>query len=53
MFWFSYRHWGLWDGLQSDIYSKQKYDRGQNCWNGPDRSVKVRYFNYFSVLTLV
>lgn len=34
-------HWGLWDGLQSDIYSKQKYDRGQNCWNGPDRSVKV------------
>ena len=40
---FYYRHWGMWDGPQSDLYSKQKYDRGQNCWNGPDRSVKVSF----------
>lgn len=36
-------HWGLWDGPQTDLYSKQKYDRGQNCWNGPDRSVRIHF----------
>ncbi|XP_014786940.1 glucosidase 2 subunit beta isoform X2 [Octopus bimaculoides] len=36
-------HWGHWDGVAPDIYKSQKYDKGQNCWNGPDRSVKVHF----------
>lgn len=24
------------------MYSKQKYDKGLTCWNGPERSVEVR-----------
>ncbi|XP_048760429.2 uncharacterized protein LOC125669743 isoform X3 [Ostrea edulis] len=30
--------WGRWD---DDQYKTQLYDHGQNCWNGPDRSVKI------------
>ncbi|XP_046337021.1 glucosidase 2 subunit beta-like isoform X1 [Haliotis rufescens] len=33
--------WGHWDGTSNDKYSAQKYEKGQNCWNGPDRSVKI------------
>ncbi|XP_067677378.1 glucosidase 2 subunit beta-like isoform X3 [Haliotis asinina] len=33
--------WGHWDGASDDKYSAQKYEKGQNCWNGPDRSVKI------------
>ncbi|XP_046554303.1 glucosidase 2 subunit beta-like isoform X1 [Haliotis rubra] len=33
--------WGHWDGTSDDGYSAQKYEKGQNCWNGPDRSVKI------------
>ncbi|KAK3089491.1 hypothetical protein FSP39_004022, partial [Pinctada imbricata] len=33
--------WGKWDGPSDNIYSIQKYENGQNCWNGPNRSVKV------------
>ncbi|XP_052686193.1 glucosidase 2 subunit beta-like isoform X2 [Crassostrea angulata] len=29
--------WGRWE----NDYKVQVYDHGQNCWNGPDRSVKV------------
>ncbi|GAB1610072.1 glucosidase 2 subunit beta isoform X1 [Argonauta hians] len=36
-------HWGHWDGPAGDTYKSQKYDKGQNCWNGPDRSVKVHF----------
>ncbi|XP_061191437.1 glucosidase 2 subunit beta-like isoform X1 [Saccostrea echinata] len=30
--------WGRWE---DDHYKTMVYDHGQNCWNGPDRSVKV------------
>lgn len=33
--------WGVWSGPSEDKYSEMKYDRGQNCWNGPDRSATV------------
>ncbi|KAL5021013.1 hypothetical protein ScPMuIL_000168 [Solemya velum] len=33
--------WGHWAGPETNIYSAQKYEKGQNCWNGPDRSVRV------------
>ena len=39
---FSFRSWGKWDGGAENIYAAQKYENGQNCWNGPNRSVKVR-----------
>ncbi|XP_069125960.1 glucosidase 2 subunit beta-like isoform X1 [Argopecten irradians] len=35
--------WGRWSGPENDRYSSQLYERGQNCWNGPDRSVKVHF----------
>ncbi|XP_060080704.1 glucosidase 2 subunit beta-like isoform X2 [Ylistrum balloti] len=35
--------WGKWSGPENDRYSSQLYERGQNCWNGPDRSVKVHF----------
>ena len=34
-------NWARWDGPENDKYSVQLYEKGQNCWNGPDRSVKV------------
>ncbi|XP_052097911.1 glucosidase 2 subunit beta-like isoform X4 [Mytilus californianus] len=34
-------NWGNWAGPENDKYSVQLYEKGQNCWNGPDRSVKV------------
>ncbi|XP_071144093.1 glucosidase 2 subunit beta-like isoform X3 [Mytilus edulis] len=34
-------NWGNWAGPENDKYSIQLYEKGQNCWNGPDRSVKV------------
>ncbi|XP_053393979.1 glucosidase 2 subunit beta-like isoform X2 [Mercenaria mercenaria] len=36
-------NWGKWDGPGEDKYAAQKYENGQSCWNGPNRSVKV-YF---------
>ncbi|XP_021377269.1 glucosidase 2 subunit beta-like isoform X5 [Mizuhopecten yessoensis] len=36
-------NWGRWSGPDNDRYSSQLYERGQNCWNGPDRSVKVHF----------
>ena len=36
-----YSTWGHWDGGAENPFSAQKYERGQNCWNGPDRSVRV------------
>lgn len=33
--------WGSWTGPQNDLYSRQKYDGGVQCWNGPARSVVV------------
>lgn len=34
-------NWGRWEGPDNDKYAAQKYENGQNCWNGPNRSVKV------------
>ncbi|XP_064604900.1 glucosidase 2 subunit beta-like isoform X2 [Liolophura sinensis] len=34
-------NWGHWSGPADNVYSSMKYDRGQHCWNGPDRSVEV------------
>lgn len=36
-----FRNWGHWSGPADNVYSSMKYDRGQHCWNGPDRSVEV------------
>jgi len=33
--------WGHWDGPEGSKYSAMLYEKGQNCWNGPDRSTKV------------
>ena len=42
--------WSHWDGPESNKYSVMKFDKGQNCWNGPDRSVKVRMHTYTCLL---
>jgi protein kinase C substrate 80K-H len=33
--------WGTWAGPSDFKYAVMKYEHGQNCWNGPDRSAKV------------
>ena len=38
--------WDSWDGSAEHKYSQMKYDKGVQCWNGPQRSLKVRMF-YF------
>lgn len=34
--------WSRWDGPSGSQYSLMLYDHGQNCWNGPNRSTKVK-----------
>ncbi|KHJ90862.1 EF hand [Oesophagostomum dentatum] len=34
-------HWKEWTGDANNKYAKQKYDNGQQCWNGPARSTDV------------
>lgn len=34
--------WGQWTGPESDKYSEMLFDRGQACWNGPQRTAKIR-----------
>ncbi|KAL4235696.1 hypothetical protein ACF0H5_004089 [Mactra antiquata] len=36
-------NWGRWDGPSDDKYAAQRYENGQGCWNGPNRSVKVHF----------
>ena len=33
--------WGNWNGGSEDLYSRMKYGNGEQCWNGPTRSVQV------------
>ncbi|XP_006816140.1 glucosidase 2 subunit beta-like [Saccoglossus kowalevskii] len=33
--------WKGWEGPEGNKYSKMKYDGGERCWNGPDRSTLV------------
>nr|CAD2194639.1 unnamed protein product [Meloidogyne enterolobii] len=34
-------HWGNWAGPETNKFSLQKYEHGQSCWNGPERSTLV------------
>lgn len=34
--------WSRWDGPSSNPYVLMLYENGQNCWNGPNRSTRVR-----------
>ena len=43
------RSWGNWAGREDQRYSVMNMDRGQGCWNGPERSVKVCYSGLFYV----
>ncbi|BFY99147.1 hypothetical protein BsWGS_02186 [Bradybaena similaris] len=33
--------WGHWYGPEEDKYDAMKYENGQGCWNGPNRSCHV------------
>ncbi|XP_076259840.1 glucosidase 2 subunit beta [Rhynchophorus ferrugineus] len=34
--------WSKWDGPNNNPYGLMFYDHGQNCWNGPNRTTKVK-----------
>uniref|UniRef100_A0A8C7TR43 Glucosidase 2 subunit beta n=1 Tax=Oncorhynchus mykiss TaxID=8022 RepID=A0A8C7TR43_ONCMY len=34
--------WGQWAGPEDNLYSVMKYDHGQGCWQGPNRSTTVK-----------
>ena len=46
------RTWGVWSGASDNKYSEMKYEHGQNCWNGPDRSATVTSFTVDCSLTV-
>lgn len=33
--------WNAWNGDNGELYSRMKYTNGEQCWNGPTRSVQV------------
>lgn len=34
--------WGQWSGPDENMYEMMLFDRGNSCWNGPQRSTQVR-----------
>jgi len=36
-----FSRWGSWAGPANSKHAIMKYEHGQNCWNGPDRSATV------------
>ncbi|XP_030767366.1 glucosidase 2 subunit beta [Sitophilus oryzae] len=34
--------WSKWDGPNNNPYEIMLYEHGQNCWNGPNRSTRVK-----------
>jgi hypothetical protein len=34
--------WNNWVGPEENKYLEMLYDKGQSCWNGPQRSTRVR-----------
>ncbi|XP_021938600.1 glucosidase 2 subunit beta [Zootermopsis nevadensis] len=34
--------WNNWVGPEDDKYLEMMYDKGQSCWNGPQRSTRVK-----------
>ena len=41
---YNFRNWGKWSE-EKNKYDAMIFEKGQSCWNGPDRSVKVIYFH--------
>ena len=39
--------WGHWDGPEDNKFAAMKYDKGVQCWNGPQRSVKVCFLIFY------
>ncbi len=33
--------WGSWTGPSDHLYAVMKYDNGEKCWNGPNRSATI------------
>lgn len=34
--------WSSWTGPENNKYERMMYDKGQSCWNGPQRSTEVQ-----------
>ena len=37
-----YSNWKRWDAVGDNNHAVMVYEGGERCWNGPDRSMKVR-----------
>jgi len=40
---YNIRTWGKWTGPPEDPYSEIVFEHGSSCWNGPERSMIVRF----------
>lgn len=34
--------WGKWSGSEMNKYEQMTFEKGQSCWNGPQRSTLVK-----------